>query len=65
MLPERVKDWREIRGLSRVALDKKAGLAQGHTRKIERGERPGIAHDTVKKLAEALDVSIEELDGEA
>jgi DNA-binding XRE family transcriptional regulator len=58
----RVRVWREYRGLSGVALAKQAGLAQAYLSQIETGAREGTV-ETYGKLAAALGVSLDDLAG--
>lgn len=57
-LAERLRWARERNGLMRNALDEKAGLSEGHTALIERGERENPSADTASKLAKALGVDL-------
>lgn len=52
--------WREHRGLSRADLAAKAGLTPGHIGHLETGRRHGTP-DTLRRLATALDVTIDDL----
>jgi transcriptional regulator with XRE-family HTH domain len=57
---ERLKDWREHRGLTQVKLAELAGVPQSTVSQAETGRRsphPG----TARKFAEALGVEVEEL----
>lgn len=58
-LAERLREARERAGLSARALDEKAGITPGHTTLIESGRRESPAVETIRKLAEALGVSID------
>lgn len=58
----RVRVWREHRGLSGAALAKQAGLAQAYLSQIETGAREGTV-ETYGKLAAALGVSLDDLAG--
>ncbi|BAU93196.1 XRE family transcriptional regulator [Methylorubrum populi] len=58
----RVRIWREHRGLSGAALAKQAGLAQAYLSQIETGAREGTV-ETYGKLAAALGVSLDDLVG--
>ncbi|MEH3116446.1 MAG: helix-turn-helix transcriptional regulator [Methylorubrum populi] len=58
----RVRVWREHRGLSGAALAKRAGLAQAYLSQIETGTREGTV-ETYGKLAAALGVSLDDLAG--
>jgi DNA-binding Xre family transcriptional regulator len=55
-----VRVWREHRGLTIAALAERAGIAQPYLSQIETGKRDGTAQ-TMKKLAEALDVMVDDL----
>ncbi|WP_157014765.1 helix-turn-helix domain-containing protein [Mesorhizobium xinjiangense] len=52
--------WREYRGLSARALAEAAGISQAYLSQIESGKRDGTI-GTMKKIAEALKVTIDEL----
>ena len=58
----RVRVWREHRGLTGAALAKQAGLAQAYLSQIETGAREGTI-ETYGKLAGALRVSLDDLAG--
>lgn len=58
-LAERLREARERAGLSARALDEKAEITAGHTALIESGRRESPAVETIRKLAAALDVSID------
>lgn len=58
-LAERLHEARCRAGLSARALDGKAGITVGHTALIESGRRERPAAETVRKLADALGVSID------
>jgi len=56
----RLRDWRERRLLTQRELAAAVGMSAGQINRIERGvHRPRLS--TIRKLAEALDVSPEEL----
>jgi transcriptional regulator with XRE-family HTH domain len=55
----RLREWRELRGLTQVELAKKAGLSPRSVAGYEAGA--GARPPSVRKLAEALDVEITEL----
>lgn len=56
----RVTVWRELRGLSGKELAKAAGIAPSYLSNIETGKRDGTI-GTMKKIAEALTVAIDDL----
>lgn len=58
MLAERVRELREARGLSQNALAKAAGLSHTFIGRIESGVARRPSYDTLRRLADALDVPI-------
>lgn len=56
----RVKVWREHRGLTSKALAEKAGIAQSFLPQIETWKRDGTV-ETLQKIAAALDLSLDDL----
>jgi ribosome-binding protein aMBF1 (putative translation factor) len=56
----KVRVWREYRGLSARDLAAKAQISAAFLSQIETGAREGSI-DTFKRIAEALDVSIDDL----
>lgn len=58
----RIRVWREHRGLSATALAKTAGIAAAYLSQIETGKRDGTV-ETYRKLADALRVSLDDLIG--
>jgi len=58
---ENMKKYRKKQGLSQDVLSKKADLAFHTIAKIEVGATPNPTIDTVKKIADALGVAIDEL----
>ena len=59
-LSDQVRIWRIHRGLTQSELERRAGLSHNTVSRIERGEvSPRL--DTVESLAEAMDLSVEEL----
>jgi DNA-binding XRE family transcriptional regulator len=58
----RIRVWREHRGLTSKALAAKAGIAQGFVSQIETGKREGTV-ETLRKIASALAVTIDDLAG--
>jgi transcriptional regulator with XRE-family HTH domain len=51
---------REERGLSLYALERRSGLDRGHLRRIETGATWKLEPATMQKLADALDVDVED-----
>jgi len=62
-LAKNLKKLREKNGLSQDRLAKLADVANNTIIKIEQGENINPTLDTLKKIAKALDVGIEELTG--
>lgn len=60
-LAENLRKIREKKGLSQDRLAKLADVANNTIIKIEQGENRNPTLETLKKIAKALDVSIEEL----
>lgn len=58
----RIRVWREHRGLTARSLADKAGIAQPFLSQIETGKREGTV-DTLRKIAEVLSVTIDDLVG--
>ncbi|ACL60536.1 helix-turn-helix domain-containing protein [Methylobacterium nodulans] len=58
----RIRVWREHRGLTAKALAEKAGIAQPFLSQIETGRREGTI-DTLRKLAQALNLTLDDLVG--
>lgn len=56
----KIKVWRDFRGMSAKALADAAGLSAPYVSQIESGAREGSL-DAMKKIAEALKVTIDEL----
>lgn len=56
----KIKAWRDFRGMSAKALADAAGMSAPYLSPIESGAREGSL-DALKKLAEALRVTIDEL----
>ena len=57
-----IRVWREHRGLSVKTLAEKAGIAPAYLSQIETGKRDGTV-STIKKLAAALGVTVDDLVG--
>ena len=60
-LAENLKKLREKRGLSQDRLAKLADVANNTIIKIEQGENINPTLDTLKKVAKALEVSVDDL----
>lgn len=56
----RIEDWRWTRRLSVPELATKAGITRQHLKRICKGER-GASLDVQQRIADALDVPIEEI----
>ncbi|WP_244980386.1 helix-turn-helix domain-containing protein [Brucella anthropi] len=56
----KIKVWRDYRGMSAKALAEAAGISAAYLSQIEKGVREGSL-DAMKKIAEALKVTIDEL----
>lgn len=61
VLAKNLRTLREQKGLSQDRLAKLADLANNTIIKIEQGENKNPTLETLKKIAKALEVSIEEL----
>jgi len=60
-LSKNLKKLREQKGLSQDRLAKLADIANNTIIKIEQGENQNPTLDTLKKIAKAFDVSVDEL----
>lgn len=60
-LGQNIKSLREKHGLSQDRLAKLADVANNTIIKIEQGENQNPTLETLKKIAKALDVSIDDL----
>lgn len=58
---KKLREAREKKGLSRDELVKKADITVNTLYKIETGKMPKPSFEIVKKLSQALDISLEEL----
>ena len=56
----RLKVWREHRGMTQKQLESISGVRQGYIAQIESGKKTGSI-DTLKKLAAALRIDIDDL----
>lgn len=57
-----IRVWREHRGVSVKTLAEKAGITPAYLSQVETGKRDGTV-ETLKKLATALDVTLDDLAG--
>ena len=55
-----IRVWREYRGLTQQHLAEKAGISKPYLSQLESGQRNGTT-DVLKTLAQALQVSLEDL----
>ena len=60
LIGERIRQIREARGWSQIKLGEMSGLAGPTINRIENGHRVGRG-DTLKRIAEALDVTMDDL----
>lgn len=60
-IAQNLKKLREAKGLSQEKLARLADVANNTIVKIESGKNSNPTLDTVKKIAEVLDVSIDDL----
>jgi transcriptional regulator with XRE-family HTH domain len=58
---DNIKKYRNKLGISQDVLSKKANLAFHTIAKIEAGSTPDPRIETVKKIANALDISLDDL----
>ncbi len=58
---DNVKKYRKLAGISQDVLSKRANLAFHTIAKIEAGSTPDPYIETVKKIADALGVSLDDL----
>jgi DNA-binding XRE family transcriptional regulator len=56
----KIRVWREYRGLTARDLAAKAEISGGYLSQIESGDRDG-SFDTIKKIAAALGISVDDL----
>ena len=60
-IPKNLKKMRETKGLSQEKLARLADVANNTIIKIEGGKNQNPTLDTLKKIAKALDISIDDL----
>ncbi|CAA2138210.1 MULTISPECIES: helix-turn-helix domain-containing protein [Methylobacterium] len=58
----RIRVWRDHRGMTAAILADKAGIAQAYLSQIETGKREGTI-ETLRRLASALAISLDDLVG--
>lgn len=61
-IAKRIKQYRKQSGLTQAALGKKAGVDKNTIARLERGTHPASLL-TIKKLAEAFDVTVSDILG--
>ena len=61
IIAKNIKKYREKKGISQDKLSKLAGITLHTITKIESGATPDPRIETVKKIANALGVSVDEL----
>lgn len=61
IIAKNIKKFREKKGISQDKLSKLAGITLHTITKIESGATPDPRIETVKKIAEALGVSVDDL----
>ncbi|MGC8651182.1 MAG: helix-turn-helix domain-containing protein [Minisyncoccia bacterium] len=61
IIAKNIKKYREKKGISQDKLSKLAGITLHTITKIESGATPDPRIETVKKIADALGVSIDDL----
>jgi len=59
----RLREQRMQAGISQDALTRQTGIIQRDLSRLERGEKPALWADTLLRLAEALQVSVDYLLG--
>lgn len=60
-IADNMKKYRQKRGISQDVLSKRANLGFHTIAKIEAGATPNPTIETVKKIAEALEISLDDL----
>lgn len=60
-IPEKLKKHRDVHGLSRFALSKKAGMGNSALYRIETGITPTVHHLSADAIARALDCKVEDI----
>lgn len=57
----RLRQYREAAGLTQVQLSQLSGIDQGHISRIETGQVPRPSVETVRRLAQAVGVSLDDI----
>lgn len=58
---DKVRFWREKKGISQRELARRSGLHYVHVAKIELGQRPDPAISTMQAIAKALGITLDKL----
>jgi len=58
---QNIQQVRKQRGLTQAALGKVAGLSQSYISMIEADQRPNLSAVNLKRIADALGVTVDEL----
>lgn len=58
ILPYRIKETRKMKGFTQKELSEKAGVSRTIISKLENDEEIVTSTDTLKKIAEALNVNV-------
>lgn len=58
--PNRIREWRQLRGLTLEELAIRVGVTTGHMQKWEIADR-NISYERFKRIARALDVNVADL----
>jgi len=58
---QNIQQVRKQRGLTQAALGKVAGLSQSYISMIEADQRPNVSAVNLKRIADALGVTVDEL----
>ena len=61
IIAKNIKKYREKKRISQDKLSKLAGITLHTITKIESGATPDLRIETVKKIADALDISVDDL----
>ena len=64
-LGERLKQFRELAGVSQNELAKRAGISRPIISDLESNKQKGMALDTAQRLAKALNVTLDMFVGES